>query len=156
MSTKRWRDNMSGKYTLYLIVFMILGLLLIKYLQKYKEGNETPVITEQHVTAPENNQNNNTEKEKPQNVIPLEAIEVFQYAMTHGGETKKDYRGNTIFSNRERNLPQTENGVILKYKEYDIHLWIKGQNRGPERVVISSKGTGYYTADHYRTFIKIE
>jgi len=30
-----------------------------------------------------------------------------------------------------------------------------GKNRGPERLVTGSDGSAYYTADHYKSFIKI-
>ena len=156
MSAKRWHNNMSGGYFLYLLVFLTLGIFLIKYLQKCQEEKNTSVKTEHRGTIPQNEEKAELKKLPEQKAIPTEAFEIFQYAMTHHGDTKPDYRGNTVFSNREKNLPLEENGIRLSYKEYDIHPWIKGQNRGPERVVISSKGVGYYTNDHYKTFIKIE
>lgn len=156
MSALPRKDQMSGKYALYLIVFMLVGILLMKYFQNKQELKHSKSIAEQTTSVPVNNETNSQSKEASNKGIPTEAIEIFQYAMTHGGDTKKDYRGNTPFSNRERNLPQSENGVPLKYKEYDIYPWVRGHNRGPERVVISSKGVGYYTGDHYKTFIKIQ
>ncbi len=156
MGTRIRRDWMSGRYFLYLVVFLVAGIFLIKYLQKCQEEKNAPVKTEHTSSSPINNEKNEVAKDQSHRGVPAQAIEIFQYAMTHGGDTKPGYRGNTFFSNREKNLPQKEGGIKLKYKEYDIYPWIKGHNRGPERVVISSKGIGYYTADHYRTFIKIE
>lgn len=96
-------------------------------------------------------------KTNPDAAIPNEAFEIFKYALTHDGQTRPSFRGNTRFGNRERKLPQRNSfGKQITYKEYDIYPWKKGKNRGPERVVIDSEGNGYYTSDHYRTFIKIE
>lgn len=34
--------------------------------------------------------------------------------------------------------------------------YIKGVNRGSERLVIGANSTGWYTKNHYRTFIQIK
>jgi len=33
---------------------------------------------------------------------------------------------------------------------------IKGQNRGPERIVIGDDGSVWYTSDHYNIFTRIK
>ncbi|WP_442985505.1 ribonuclease domain-containing protein [Serpentinicella sp. ANB-PHB4] len=42
------------------------------------------------------------------------------------------------------------------YREYDVNRYIKGQNRGGERVVIGKDGSAWYTNDHYKTFTRIK
>lgn len=44
----------------------------------------------------------------------------------------------------------------VNYKEYDINPYVKGQNRGTERIVIGDDDSVWYTNDHYFTFTKIE
>lgn len=41
----------------------------------------------------------------------------------------------------------------VNYKEYDINPYIKGQNRGAERIIIGDDGSVWYTNDHYYTFM---
>ncbi len=44
----------------------------------------------------------------------------------------------------------------VNYKEYDINPYVKGQNRGAERIVIGDDGSVWYTNDHYYTFTRME
>jgi ribonuclease T1 len=58
--------------------------------------------------------------------------------------------GGREFHNRERRLPAG------RYREYDVHPRIRGQDRGPERLVVEqTTGRAYYTGDHYRTFVPL-
>ena len=41
-------------------------------------------------------------------------------------------------------------------KGYSINPYVKGQNRGTERIVIGDDDSVWYTNDHYFTFTKIE
>jgi ribonuclease T1 len=60
------------------------------------------------------------------------------------------YVGGREFHNRERRLPAG------RYREYDVHPRIKGQDRGAERLVVERiTGRAYYTGDHYRTFVPL-
>jgi ribonuclease T1 len=60
------------------------------------------------------------------------------------------YVGGREFHNRERRLPAG------RYREYDVHPRIKGQDRGPQRLVVEqTTGRAYYTGDHYRTFVPL-
>ena len=49
----------------------------------------------------------------------------------------------------------TPNGTPITYREYDVHPYTPGVNRGPERLVVGSDGRAYYTGDHYGTFTEI-
>ena len=49
-------------------------------------------------------------------------------------------------------LPHTVSGDDpITYREWDVNPKVKG-DRGEERIVTGSDGTGYYTNDHYLTF----
>lgn len=86
--------------------------------------------------------------------IPDEALSTLLYIRTFD-KAPEGFVGGRQFMNRERHLPQSENGQTIFYREWDIYKKVKGQNRGPKRLVTSSK-KAYYTADHYNTFIEIE
>jgi len=67
------------------------------------------------------------------------------------GRTPKGYVGGRVWHNRERRLPSGGN-----YHEYDVNPKVRGKNRGAERIIIDiDRKSGWYTADHYRTFIPI-
>ena len=55
--------------------------------------------------------------------------------------------GGDRFGNYEGRLPKKKN---RKYYECDVNY--DGGHRGPERLIYSSDGLIYYTADHYETF----
>lgn len=62
-----------------------------------------------------------------------------------------NFKGGKIFENYKFKLPR---GKV--YREYDVHPYTKGINRGNERIVMSAdKRNFYYTTDHYETFIPI-
>jgi RHS repeat-associated protein len=58
------------------------------------------------------------------------------------------YKGGKVFENTRGRLPQTP-GVT--YREWDTNPYVKGVNRGPERIVTGSDGSAYWTGDHYDT-----
>ncbi len=77
------------------------------------------------------------------------------------GKVPQGYRGGRIFQNDGRNggqaLPKTDaQGNKITYREYDVHPYQQGANRGGERIVRGSDGTAYYTSDHYKSFTKIK
>ena len=87
--------------------------------------------------------------------IPQNARDIANYVDNHNGAPPLGYKGGRIFSNDGRGggqiLPQ-----ITTYKEYDINPFIKGQNRGLERIVNGGDGSWWYTWDHYKNFIKFK
>jgi ribonuclease T1 len=85
--------------------------------------------------------------------IPQEAIQTLLY-IRKNDKAPEGYEGGRQFMNRERRLPLKEHDETIYYREWDIYPKVKGQNRGARRLVTSSK-KAYYTADHYRTFEKI-
>ncbi|WP_270164504.1 S8 family serine peptidase [Paenibacillus sp. SYP-B4298] len=71
------------------------------------------------------------------------------------GEPPQGYVGGRPFNNRGNN-GETKLPTGHNYKEYDVHPYQQGVNRGAERLVIADDGTVYYTTDHYRTYVKIK
>lgn len=87
--------------------------------------------------------------------IPSYALETLEYIREHN-EPPSGYVGGRNFQNREGQLPKQDNsGQVYRYREWDVHPKVEGQNRGAERLVTSDQGDAYYTSDHYRTFKKI-
>lgn len=76
------------------------------------------------------------------------------------GRAPTGYRGGRLFANDGRGhgqmLPRrTRTGDAIQYREWDVHPYHRGVNRGADRLVTGSDGHAWYTANHYRTFIPI-
>ena len=90
-----------------------------------------------------------TPEEKSGGAIPQKALDVYNYVVLHG-RAPEGFVGGAVWQNRERILPRG------RYCEFDVNPKQKGVNRGPQRVVVDfNTNRGWYTADHYRTFIPI-
>ena len=73
------------------------------------------------------------------------------------GQAPEGYLGGREFQNREKRLPLTgPSGQRIRYREWDVHPKVPGQNRGAERLVTGSDHSAWYTKDHYDTFIRLE
>ena len=84
--------------------------------------------------------------------LPQEAIETLQ-AIEQGGPFPYS-RDGVVFQNRERHLPERPRSY---YREYTVPT--PGENdRGARRIVAGGNPPEvyYYTADHYRSFRKVE
>ena len=84
--------------------------------------------------------------------LPPEAVETLR-AIEHGGPFRYS-RDGVAFQNRERLLPERPRGY---YREYTVPT--PGENdRGARRIVAGGNPPEvyYYTADHYRSFRKVE
>ncbi len=90
------------------------------------------------------------------NSIPDKASDIANQIKAKNGAVPQGYKGGRTY----KNIPLEEGAQKLpkgiNYKEYDINPYIKGQNRGTERIVIGDDGSVWYTNDHYFTFTKIE
>jgi guanyl-specific ribonuclease Sa len=114
----------------------------------------TPVDPSEEARAPE--------RSRPDPVgaaVPEKVIKVLRSIDKHA-RAPEGYEGGRIFHNSARNgeqpLPHTDaDGRPIAYREWDVNPKTPGVNRGAERLVTGSDGSAYYTADHYRTFIKI-
>jgi ribonuclease T1 len=60
-------------------------------------------------------------------------------------------RDGSVFRNRERLLPSRPGGY---YREYTVQT-PGARDRGARRIVAGKGGERYYTADHYRSFMRI-
>ena len=91
--------------------------------------------------------------DSPQAKVPKEAKKTYNYVRKHNGRPPNGYVGGNKFVNDGRFggevLPRT-----TLYREYDIYPRIRGINRGGERIVIGGDGSGWYTSDHYMTFLR--
>jgi RHS repeat-associated protein len=94
------------------------------------------------------------------NQCPPKAYKVADHVQRNGGPGSPPppgYRGGRVFQNDGRGggqrLPSLDvDGNPITYYEYDINPYVPGVNRGPERIVIGTDGSRYYTNNHYRTF----
>jgi PPE family/ribonuclease len=65
------------------------------------------------------------------------------------------YVGGDQWMNDGSPLPTVDaEGSPITYKEYDRYPYTPGMRRGPDRIVIGSDGSRYFTSDHYETFVK--
>ncbi|HTO94933.1 MAG TPA: ribonuclease domain-containing protein, partial [Bacteroidota bacterium] len=80
--------------------------------------------------------------------VPGYARDVYA-SVLRNGRAPQCYVGGRVWQNREHRLPRGES-----YREFDVHPKVRGVNRGPERIIVDMRTRrGWYTADHYRTFI---
>lgn len=85
------------------------------------------------------------------NQVPAEALEVYEHIL-RTGRAPEGYVGGRVWKNREHRLPSGGH-----YREYDIHPKVRGKNRGAQRIIVEiDTKKGWYTGDHYRTFIPIQ
>ena len=88
------------------------------------------------------------------NGISDSAYDVAEY-VNSTGQTLPGYKGGRVYNN----IPSNISGQILPqvgiYREYDIYPYIKGINRGMERIVIGPDGSVWYTNNHYLTFVEL-
>lgn len=84
--------------------------------------------------------------------LPQEAIETIRKIQS--GERLPYRRDGVVFENRERLLPSMSRGY---YHEYTVPT-PGAQTRGARRIVTGGDPpqVWYYSADHYRSFTKIE
>ena len=132
-----------------LIILAVLGALVWFFWQRQQQhtppvsGGNPPKTTRE------------TQHETSQKV-PDYVLEVLSF-IRKNGEAPEGYVGGREFQNREKRLPaKALDGKKIRYSEWDVHPKVKGQNRGPERLVTGSDHSAYYTHDHYKSFVKID
>jgi guanyl-specific ribonuclease Sa len=96
---------------------------------------------------------------RPRQTVPRKVLEVLDY-VEKNGRAPEGYEGGRTFLNLGRDGEQSlrnfdANANTVKYREWDVNPQVEGRNRGTERLVTGSDGRAYYTADHYRTFIRV-
>jgi guanyl-specific ribonuclease Sa len=104
--------------------------------------------------------------EAPASVIPDQSIYGLEGEVVYRGDVNvgstlariaagkrlKFPNDGSTFQNRERRLPRQAAGY---YKEY-VHPTPGLNGPGPQRIVTGQEGEIYYTADHYRTFRRLD
>lgn len=96
----------------------------------------------------------NTERDLT--AIPDKAKDIAEQIKNNNGTPPSGYKGGRTYKNIQleegaQKLPDGAN-----YREYDVNPYIKGQNRGNERIVIGDDGSVWYTNNHYKTFKEIK
>ncbi|WP_370187567.1 ribonuclease domain-containing protein [Aeromicrobium sp.] len=93
---------------------------------------------------------------KPDHILPIGPASEKAWTVLNRVDAKgaplPGFKGGKVFGNREGILPRTPG---LTYREWDVNPYVKGVNRGPERIVTGSDGSAYWTGDHYRSFLTI-
>ena len=89
------------------------------------------------------------QKDVPAKDLPAEAQQTLELIRNNGRFPYK--QDGSTFGNRERRLPLRANGY---YREYTVKT-PGAKDRGARRIVAGNGGEFYYTADHYRTFMRI-
>jgi ribonuclease T1 len=88
--------------------------------------------------------------------VPEKALRVLKYVRENGA-AMSGYVGGRRFGNFEGLLPKKDKlGERIDYQEWDVNPKIQGKNRGAERLITGSDGKGYYTGDHYGSFLLVE
>lgn len=84
------------------------------------------------------------------------AKNIAQQIKANNGAPPKGYKGGRTYKNIPLEVGAQKLPGGVSYKEYDINPYVKGRNRGAERIVIGDDGSVWYTSDHYYTFTRIE
>ncbi len=129
---------------------LLLGLVLW-WVQQHRQpvGSSTPA--QSHETTPTHPQPTSSTSQAPDYVLKVLAY------VKKNGQAPEGFVGGRTFENRENRLPkQDAQGKKIKYREWDVHPKMQGQNRGPERLITGSDPSAWYTSDHYKTFVRLE
>ena len=117
--------------------------------KKDRNDNENPNY------ASENRSDANKSGIRPKNV-PEKALRVLKY-VRENGVAMSGYVGGRRFGNFEGLLPKKDaSGRRIDYQEWDVNPKIQGKNRGAERLITGTDVKGYYTSDHYGSFLLVE
>jgi len=87
--------------------------------------------------------------------VPQHAWDTLNYIQNNNGTPPNGYVGGNSYANDGRGGTKILPNDAPDH-EYDVHIYVRGQWRGAERIVIGASGTAWYTPDHYRTFILME
>ncbi len=137
-----------------LLLAILLGVTwLVRQRQQAELSQSKPTQT---TTQGPKSDNGKPAPKTPVSEVPAYALEVLKH-IRNNGVAPDGYVGGREFLNREKHLrPKEEGGKRIRYSEWDVHPKVQGQNRGAERLVTGSDHSAWYTADHYKSFIKID
>jgi ribonuclease T1 len=89
------------------------------------------------------------QKDIPLQSLPAEARHTLALILANGPFPHA--QDGKVFGNREGRLPKRAHGY---YREYTVKT-PGARDRGARRIVAGNGGEFYYTADHYRSFLRI-
>ena len=89
-------------------------------------------------------------------VVPSNAKTLAKQIKDNNGSPLPGYKGGRTYKNIPVNPGDQKLPEGVKYREYDVNKYVKGQNRGKERLVIGDDGSVWYTNDHYHTFVRVQ
>ena len=153
--------SLSWKKIIYYLI-LIAGVSVFTYYSLQKKND--PVRPAPSAVPVSQKESGNLQKPavrdtkpvSPNPAIPDYVIKVLHHILKYQ-EAPPNYVGGRIFENREDKLNTYDrSGAFIQYKEWDVHPKVKGQNRGPERLITGSDHSAYYTFNHYQTFYKIK
>ena len=142
---------------LWSVLLITVGLVIAFFIFNGLDVFKTSVdLTNENVIQSSSSTNTTLPTIHPEDSIPSYVRSTYQFIKKHG-DAPHGYYGVRSFQNREKRLPQrSRNGAPIQYREWDVHPRRDGIDRGAERLVTGSDETAWYTADHYRSFIKFE
>jgi ribonuclease T1 len=134
------------------------GLAIILALLYYNARQITPdstLIPVNDVAQTEQAVNDKLDNADASNDVPIHALKTLEYVRKFN-QAPEGYVGGRKFYNREKQLPKSDNGQTINYREWDVWPKENGKNRGAERLVTGDNKTAYYTQNHYKTFTEIK
>jgi ribonuclease T1 len=141
-----------GKFRAVSVLFSTLGVQLIAlsiFLSACQFQHNQPDRTGPVITPPVKTETNRS-------LAPDYVWETLEYIEKHD-KAPQDFVGGREFQNRERRLPlEDASQQKIRYREWDVHPKVSGQNRGPERLITGSDQSAWYTQDHYSHFSKLK
>ena len=116
--------------------------------KRHRNTDENTKFDSQNYTGSDKSTNTAT--------VPEKALKVLKY-VRENGVAMSGYVGGRRFGNFEGLLPKKDaSGKRIDYQEWDVNPKTQGKNRGTERLITGSDGNGYYTNDHYGSFMLVE
>lgn len=145
MATPSSRKRLIARLLLIAVLFGVLWFI------RYQQQRATQITPPPPTTTTSGQQGTPS-----QAGVPAHVLEVLNF-IRRNGQSPEGYVGGKEFLNREKKLPaKAPDGKRIRYSEWDVHPKVKGENRGPDRLVTGSDHSAWYTKNHYKTFIKIE
>jgi ribonuclease T1 len=141
-----------GKLKIIPVLFSAIGvhlLALFLFLSSCQFQHTPPDRTGPVITPPVKTETNRS-------LAPDYVWETLEYIEKHD-KAPQDFVGGREFQNREKRLPKEDaRQQTIRYREWDVHPKVSGQNRGPERLITGSDQSAWYTRDHYSHFAKLK
>lgn len=139
-----------------LVIALLLAGLWLGSLQPPDDGPAPPGVAAEVRSdaggSPSPRRRGSSETDRADSWLPAEAIETL--ALIKAGGPFPYRRDGVTFGNRERRLPAQPRGY---YREYTVPT-PGARDRGARRIVAGGDPPAvfYYTADHYRSFRRVE